>query len=214
MSTAAPVRKSQGRAMSDPDNPFARWSRRKRRVVEEEAQAVPAPETAVEEVPEPKSDDEESELLERLGLPAPETLGEGDDFSAFMKAGVPEFLRKRALRVLWRSNPVLANLDGLNDYDDDFNSPELTKKVLATAYQVGRGILRNPEDTQAEDGSDAHDEEEEVDDGYAVELADVGSNDPKCLPKVNVDPPREPEIDAEENEPTPRPRRMRFETGS
>ena len=37
----------------------------------------------------------------------------GDDFSGFMARNVPDHLRRRALRKLWVSNPVLANLDGL-----------------------------------------------------------------------------------------------------
>lgn len=129
--------------MSDEENPFARWSRRKRRVAEEEAAlpVPPEPEPVVE-IAEPGTPEEEAELLRRLELPAPESLKQGDDFTVFMKADVPAFLRKRALRVLWRSNPVLANLDGLNDYDADFRSPELTQKVLATGYKIGRGFLR------------------------------------------------------------------------
>ena len=128
--------------MNEDDNLFSRWSRRKRRVAEAES-APPAPETdgSVSVVQEPETPEEEAALLAQLNLPLPESLKSGDDFSVFMRAGVPEFLRKRALRVLWKSNPVLANLDGLNDYDDDFRSPELTQKVLATAYKVGRGLL-------------------------------------------------------------------------
>jgi hypothetical protein len=37
-----------------------------------------------------------------------------------MKQAVPEELRRLALRKLWRSDPVLANVDGLNDYDLDY----------------------------------------------------------------------------------------------
>jgi len=50
-------------------------------------------------------------------LPAIETLTYESDFSVFMQAWVPESMRQRALRKLWTSHPVLANLDGLNDYD-------------------------------------------------------------------------------------------------
>jgi hypothetical protein len=107
---------------------------------------------------------------------------------------VPEFLRKRALRVLWRSNPVLANLDGLNDYDDDFRSPELTKKVLATAYKVGRGLLRddhspeimqnNDKDTEVSDeapimpAADDQPEERVAEDTVAAEPGEVEAVEP------------------------------------
>jgi hypothetical protein len=81
------------------------------------------------------------EVLEKLGLPDPDTLGPGDDFRAFMAREVPAFLRRRALRRLWRLNPVLANIDGLVDHGEDFHSPEFRPAVLTTAYQVGKGMI-------------------------------------------------------------------------
>jgi len=56
---------------------------------------------------------------------------------------VPERLRRRALRQLWRLNPVLANLDGLNDYDGDFTNAATDAPGVKTAYQVGKGLLRH-----------------------------------------------------------------------
>lgn len=181
--------------MSEEDNLFSRWSRRKRRVAEEDLAQPPAKVGLDEPVQEePETPEEEAALLERLNLPSPESLKAGDDFSVFMKAGVPEFLRKRALRVLWRSNPVLANLDGLNDYDDDFRSPELTKKVLATAYKVGRGLLRddpspeimqnNDKDTEVSDeapimpAADDQPEERVAEDTVAAEAGEVEAVEP------------------------------------
>lgn len=128
--------------MGDDEDFLSRWSRRKRRVVAEDDVRPPTePAEAAEPEDAPESEEEETRLLESLGLPKPENLGPGDDFRAFMAKEVPQFLRRRALRVLWRSNPVLANLDGLNDYDDDFTSPERNRQVIATAYQIGRGFL-------------------------------------------------------------------------
>ena len=132
--------------MAEDDDLFRRWSRRRRAVAEEEARAadpVPEPDPDAPEEVAPETPEEERLLLERLKLPLPESLKAGDDFSIFMRAGVPEFLRRRALRMLWRSNPTLANLDGLNDYDIDYRSPEMNAKVLATAYRVGQGFLKS-----------------------------------------------------------------------
>ena len=50
-----------------------------------------------------------------------EELEYESDFTVFMNDKVPETLRRMALRKLWRSNPILANVDGLNDYDEDFS---------------------------------------------------------------------------------------------
>lgn len=118
------------------------WSRRKAAVRREqeaeagrlEAEAEAARVVALEE----KSDEE---ILEELGLPDPDTLTQGDDFKKFLLKTVPERLRRRALRRLWTSNPVLANLDGLNDYDEDFTDVGLAEGGVRTAYQVGRGFL-------------------------------------------------------------------------
>ena len=192
------------------DDLFSRWSRRKKKVAEEEAaDDVPA----VEEVAEPGTEEEEAALLERLGLPVPETMQKGDDFSVFMGPAVPEFLRKRALRVLWRSNPVLANLDGLNDYDEDFRSPELTQKVLKTAYQVGRGILTSTEEKDAEEAeSELEDVEAPVEDGDDVEV--VASNEINAL-SLDAEAVETAEtVDPGEAEEAPRPRRMRFSPNS
>ena len=53
-------------------------------------------------------------------LPDIDELAANSDYTAFLADGVPESLARAALRKLWRSDPVLANLDGLNDYDEDF----------------------------------------------------------------------------------------------
>ena len=196
--------------MSEEDNLFSRWSRRKRRVAEEEF-VPPASERdeAASVEREPETPEEEAALLERLNLPMPETLKSGDDFSAFMRAGVPEFLRKRALRVLWKSNPVLANLDGLNDYDDDFRSPELTQKVLATAYKVGRGLLSDK--TSPEIMQDNDKKEKVLEEDPAVSTAEVQPEERVVEDTVAANPdeaePVEPGSDFSFN-----PKRMRFQT--
>lgn len=128
--------------MSDgEDTLFGRWSRRKRAVAEQERPHEPVA-LAPGETPAPEVKETEEEALVRLGLPDPDSLGEGDDFTGFMKAGVPQVLRRKALRRLWRTNPVLANLDGLNDYDGDFRTVEHTPAIVATAYKVGRGFVK------------------------------------------------------------------------
>jgi hypothetical protein len=67
---------------------------------------------------------------------------------------VPEQLRKRALRKLWRLNPVFANLDGLNDYDEDFTDAAAVLEGVKTLYQVGKGMV-TPEEPAAEDATES-----------------------------------------------------------
>ncbi len=122
------------------------WSRRKAAVAEEaragaeaERQARAAEERkALEERPD-------EDVLAELDLPDPDSMKQGDDFSAFMSEAVPERLRRRALRRLWRSNPLLANLDNLVDYGEDYTDAALVVENLQTAYQVGKGMLKHLE---------------------------------------------------------------------
>ncbi|WP_417515911.1 DUF3306 domain-containing protein [Marinobacter sp.] len=83
----------------------------------------------------------EHEVLAKYGLPNPDAIELGTDITGFMGKEIPELLRRKALRALWRSNPVLAVLDGLNDYDEDFTDAGLTVKGAKTIYKVGQGLI-------------------------------------------------------------------------
>jgi len=120
---AAPASGVVGSANPAPDHPT-------------EPQAEPA---AAAEAPEERSD---ADILAALGLRHPDEMQAGDDFGAFLRVDVPEHLRRLALRKLWRSNPVLACVDGLNDYDGDFTNAVTDAPGVQTAYEVGKGIVR------------------------------------------------------------------------
>ena len=118
------------------------WSRRRAAVAAEaEKEKSAAQEAAMAQEQEALAEKSDEEILESLGLPDPDSLAIGDDFKAFMSKAVPEHIRKRALRKLWRSNPVLACVDGLNDYDDDYLAQSIGQDALKTTYQVGKGML-------------------------------------------------------------------------
>ncbi|MBN9671897.1 DUF3306 domain-containing protein [Roseibium aggregatum] len=118
------------------------WSRRRASVkaAEEAERAQEAAEARAEDLArlEEKSD---QEILEELGLPDPDGLTEKDDFTSFLSAAVPERLRRRALRRLWTVNPVLANLDGLVDYAEDYTDAATVVSGMQTVYQVGKGMF-------------------------------------------------------------------------
>ncbi|MEL6477789.1 MAG: DUF3306 domain-containing protein [Pseudomonadota bacterium] len=133
--------------MSRPSKPaesdfLSRWSRRKRASVEAPDEPVETPPAA----PETETEDtrSEAEILEELGLPDPDDLQPGDDIRGFMAKAVPERLRNRALRKLWISNPLLANLDELVDYGEDFTDAATVVENLQTVYRVGKGMLPDP----------------------------------------------------------------------
>ena len=134
--------------MSLQSEPTNFWSRRKAAVqaeAEAERRAAAAAEQAAAEqaVTEAQAELTEEELLAELGLKDPDTMQQGDDFAAFMQRAVPEALRRRALRRLWLSNPVLANLDGLVDHGEDYTDAATVIPGMKTAYQVGKGMLQH-----------------------------------------------------------------------
>lgn len=109
-----------------------------------------------------------------------DSLNYESDYTRFMKGGVPEAVRKRALRMLWGSNPILANIDGLNDYDEDFTDAALAVKgLLKSGYKPMSGYLTDEEREASyskearKAGARPEDEtaEEQVADGAEEEIA-------------------------------------------
>lgn len=146
--------------MAEDEGPLRRWSRRKA------AAGKPAPEAEPgesAEPPAPAPDDAgagEPEAPAEVApedLPDIETLEKDSDFAPFLREGVPEELRRLALRRLWRLDPVLANLDGLIDYGDDYTDAATVIKGMKTVYEVGRGFA-GPEDAEAAEAADSADE--------------------------------------------------------
>ena len=188
------------------------WARRKAKV---EAETL-AEQAAVEQlvlaeqhaVLEEKTD---AELLEELDLPDPDTLVMGDDFSVFMSKTVPDRIRRRALRILWRSNPVLANVDMLVDYGEDFTDAAMAVENIQTAYQVGKGMLKHVQEMarQAEERENPTEPEvleEEVED-EAETLMAVSEYDAESAETVEFNAELEEEqVDLL----SPSPRRMKF----
>ena len=188
------------------------WARRKAKV---EAETL-AEQAAVEQlvlaeqnaVLEEKTD---AELLEELDLPDPDTLVMGDDFSVFMSKTVPDRIRRRALRILWRSNPVLANVDMLVDYGEDFTDAAMAVENIQTAYQVGKGMLKHVQEMarQAEERENPTEPEvleEEVED-EAETLMAVSEYDAESAEAVEFYAELEEEhVDSL----SPSPRRMKF----
>ncbi|SFR64242.1 DUF3306 domain-containing protein [Litoreibacter janthinus] len=186
------------------------WARRLAGVKQEaeaEAEAAIVAETAQDQEDAPQTD---AEILEMLDLPDPDSLQAGDDFAAFMVKAVPQHLRNRALRKLWRSNPVLACVDGLNDYDDDYLTGSTGNGPIKTTYQVGKGLLAHVEEMARQKAlADAADDDEAVpEDATKVVVAEDA-------PEGEADTAREVEApfelaEAETEETAPAPRRMQF----
>jgi hypothetical protein len=143
-------------AEGDREQGFARrWSRRKQ-AAREVARRDPA--AKADEPPAPAASDGEELAPRAPALPPVEELTAESDYTPFLAREVPAELRRMALRKLWRSDPVLANLDGLNDYDEDFASLG-AGKLVRTAYRIGKGLAAQA-DAGEEPGEGAADEPE------------------------------------------------------
>jgi len=55
-----------------------------------------------------------------------------------MAEKVPAFIRRRALKLLWRSDPAFALIDGLDDYDEDFSLAKLVGKLISDSKNVSK----------------------------------------------------------------------------
>jgi len=145
--------------MAEKTTPFLkRWSNLKQE--ENKGFLEPAgdgPETD-EGAEAPGPEKSEAEIVAEL--PDIDKLDADSDYTAFLQEGVPDELKRLALKALWRSSPELANLDGLNDYDEDYSILEAVVETVKSAYQAGKGYV---------------DEEDEADDSQGEDAADDGA---------------------------------------
>lgn len=210
--------------MSEDKGFLSRWSDRKLSAEQDES-ALPS--AGVEQVQAPadefegKSDDE---ILSILELPDPETLTLGDTVEKFMDGRVPERLRARALRAFWKTNPVLANLDGLDEYWDDYTDAAMIIENMETLYQVGKGYasqaldalesLANDE-SQTEKAMNLVSVDQRISDRQQLE--EPSADEPQMIAgEAGLDEdsastdavPEQQELPMES--PTPKPRRMTF----
>lgn len=124
----------------DDEGPLARWSRRKQAArVPEAAPSPPEPEAPpaiVEETLPPET------------LPSLDDLAVGSDLAAFLRKGVPEALKRAALRKMWSLDPAIRDHIGLSENAWDFNDPASipgfgpTAKVLVKPDFLSRGHLK------------------------------------------------------------------------
>jgi len=115
--------------MNDPDNFLSRWSRRKREAEEgkeknETGDAIAASEpenqqgkSAAPGAPPIPEFDVES-------LPPIETIGAETDITAFLRTGVPETLKRAALRRAWSADPAIRDFMGPTENYWDAAGPD------------------------------------------------------------------------------------------
>lgn len=161
--------------MSADEGPLSRWSRRKAesrddaKPVRTRGSAAPAPPEepsatgAAPAVVEPGGTEPDS-AAPPPDLPDIESLNADSDFTVFMREGVPSELRKLALRKLWRSDPIFANVDGLMEYGEDFAEPSDLIAQAKRAYDAAREQL-GEKDGESDDVEETEIEPDEPSDG-------------------------------------------------
>lgn len=170
--------------MTDDSTPsfLNRWSRLKRHVsLEREATAKPgiavesssrlppgggsetgdaAPSTGdPAETPAPTSVGKEDEV-DLSKLPPIDSLGRDSDYSVFMRQGIPDELRKKALRRMWLTDPSIAGPDLLEMNALDYTGlegprplpPYGTQILAATAKAVREHLGKAADDAAAPAG--------------------------------------------------------------
>ncbi len=161
----------------NPDGLLSRWSQRKRDVAKEaEAETAKQEQEAPENALEPETEEEalqllresDPELADKIEATDISKLTYEDDFTVFMSKRVPEIIRRRALAQLWMSDPILANVDGLNDYDEDFKTAAELSKTITSSWEPGRGYAKaEPEDDAELLADDAIDDDEDMEEAIA-----------------------------------------------
>ncbi len=213
-------------AKQDDENILSRWSRRKLAAKEQAASEASAdtpqetrgPDSAAEDPALEQELQANREAAEAVDLA---TINEKTDMSVFLKAGVPAALRNKALATLWRSNPVYACLDGLNDYDDDYSAPGLIMKTYKSAWQIGRGYLdavAPPEKTaSAESPAEAEEEAARTSPDEPAGPSQTEAEQPEIeaahMEAAPEDPPQA-EFDAEPLPRVPLRRRLALDSGT
>jgi hypothetical protein len=189
-------------AESDPGF-LTRWARRKHEARSDssaEAPAEPDAEVAApaqdsEPVPDSAAVPNEADIV--ASLPDIESLEAGSDFSQFMRPGVPDELRRLALRRLWRVNPVIGVRDGLNEYDEDFRLAGSLVGTVRTVWQAGKGMAGH-EPGIAEGGGAAPPRDAAGDETAQSGLAQSGLARGETAASETPEPPAEQTAEASE----------------
>ncbi|WP_425405351.1 DUF3306 domain-containing protein [Hwanghaeella sp.] len=107
---------------------------------------------------ETSTDQVGAEVEEGPELPDLETLDSTSDYTPFMSDKVSDSVRNLALRKLWLSDSVFANLDGLIDYGEDFTDAATVVEGMKSVYTVGRGMVDYEAEAAAKRAAEAAEE--------------------------------------------------------
>lgn len=115
--------------MSKDKNFLQRWSRRKQEAAHpagerpelESTEATPIEKASL---PPAESVPKQEAGVDLKSLPSIESITAATDIRPFLVPGVPEELRRAALRRAWQADPAIRDFVGLSENSWDFNNPE------------------------------------------------------------------------------------------
>ena len=115
--------------MNDPDNFLSRWSRRKSEAgghVERSEETEPGkpPGDDRNSLPDNKNSTLPAMEVDVSRLPPIESIGAETDISSFLQPGVPDELRRAALRRAWSADPAIREFMGLTENYWDAAGPD------------------------------------------------------------------------------------------
>ena len=179
--------------MSEGEGFLTRWSRRKRHAKEDLAAPVaeaptpslsaePAP--SIQDAPLPQQSVASAPGVDLTKLPALESITAGTDIRDFLAAGVPEALKRAALRRAWAADPAIRDFVGLAENTWDFTAPDsihgfgpmaATDDVAGMAAQITRSMER-PRLPIEEAEAPSRAAESVIEPGLAESSTDVGTH--------------------------------------
>jgi hypothetical protein len=104
---------------------LARWSRRKREARAGDDAVAPArpTEPLSPAAPLRTAEDPANAEVDLSSLPSIDSITAATDVTAFLRQGIPQDLRRAALRRAWASDPTIRDFVGLAENAWDFNDP-------------------------------------------------------------------------------------------
>ncbi|HEX6979926.1 MAG TPA: DUF3306 domain-containing protein [Alphaproteobacteria bacterium] len=143
---------------------FARWSRLKGEARASKPNSLPPGEENGKKTDEPADAPAQSRApasveetvaapsrpTEAPELPPIEQLTAESDYSVFLREGVPPEIRRKALRKLWVSDPVLSAPDIFDVYCQDYHQDPVFPEGVKTLFKVGMGMITPDAEKEAE----------------------------------------------------------------
>ena len=119
------------------------------------------------------ADQDQSDDKVPADLPAVDRLDKDSDYTQFLRKGVPEALKRQALKRLWASDPQFDVVDPFTEYGGDYTVVVPFDALNGTLYKPGLGYLT---DEELEQQKNLRKEEDVASDGdTAGESADAAT---------------------------------------